>query len=52
MLCPPRLVKDTRTSFETSQVQAVLDGELDGFADAYLRWAAAEARSAEREGSL
>ena len=40
---PYTLVKDVRTGLETSQVQAVLDGELDEFMQAYLR------RKAERE---
>jgi peptide chain release factor 2 len=34
---PYTLVKDVRTSVETSQVQQVLDGELDDFIQAYLR---------------
>ncbi len=33
---PYTLVKDHRTSFEMGNVNAVLDGELDGFIDAYL----------------
>lgn len=33
---PYKLVKDVRTSFETSNVQAVMDGDLDGFIKAYL----------------
>lgn len=36
VLHPYTLVKDTRTKYETSNVQAVLDGELDGFMEAYL----------------
>ncbi|MGI6292077.1 MAG: peptide chain release factor 2 [Bacteroidales bacterium] len=35
-LHPYKLVKDTRTSFETSNAQAVLDGDIDGFLNAYL----------------
>ncbi len=35
-LHPYRLIKDTRTSFETSNTQAVLDGDIDGFLNAYL----------------
>jgi peptide chain release factor 2 len=31
------MVKDNRTSHETSNAQAVLDGDLDGFIQAYLK---------------
>lgn len=37
-LHPYTLVKDHRTDHETSNAQAVLDGDLDAFAEAYLRW--------------
>ena len=37
---PYTLVKDTRTAFETSNVNAVMDGEIDGFINAYLTAAA------------
>jgi len=40
VLAPYRLVKDTRTSFEESNVDAVLDGDLDTFIEAYLLAAA------------
>ena len=40
VLAPYRLVKDARTSFEQSNVDAVLDGDLDGFIEAYLLAAA------------
>jgi len=33
---PYKMVKDLRTDFETGNVQAVMDGELDGFVKAYL----------------
>ena len=36
VLQPYTLVKDARTEFETANVQAVLDGELDGFINASL----------------
>jgi peptide chain release factor 2 len=36
ILQPYQLVKDLRTEHETSDVQAVLDGELDPFIEAYL----------------
>jgi len=40
VLAPYRLVKDVRTSYDTGQVDAVLDGDLDGFIEAYLMAAA------------
>ena len=36
VLQPYKLVKDVRTGHETSNVQAVLDGEIDGFIKAFL----------------
>jgi peptide chain release factor 2 len=36
VLQPYQLVKDLRTAHESSDVQAVLDGDLDGFIEAYL----------------
>ncbi len=35
---PYTLVKDHRTDCETGKIQAVLDGELDPFIEAFLRW--------------
>jgi peptide chain release factor 2 len=35
---PYTLVKDQRTAVETPQVQAILDGDLDDFIQAYLRY--------------
>ena len=40
VLAPYRLVKDVRTSTETGNVDAVLDGDLDAFIEAYLLAAA------------
>ena len=34
---PYTLVKDTRTGFENGNIQAVMDGDLDGFINAYLK---------------
>ena len=36
VLHPYKLVKDNRTNFETSNTQAILDGDIDGFLKAYL----------------
>jgi len=36
VLHPYQMVKDLRTGYETSQTQAVLDGDLDPFMEAYL----------------
>ncbi len=33
---PYQLVKDNRTAYETSNINAVMDGSLDGFINAYL----------------
>jgi peptide chain release factor 2 len=38
VLAPFQLVKDLRTDHETGNVTAVLDGDLDPFMEAYLRW--------------
>ena len=37
VLHPYKMVKDLRTSYEVSNPEAVLDGDLDGFMEAYLR---------------
>ncbi len=38
VLAPYQQVKDLRTDYETGNVQAVLEGALDPFMEAYLRW--------------
>jgi len=35
---PYTMVKDHRTNFESGNVDAVMDGGLDGFINAYLKW--------------
>jgi peptide chain release factor 2 len=38
MLYGNQIVKDHRTGYETSNPEAVLNGNLDGFIESYLRW--------------
>ncbi len=42
VLQPYQMVKDLRSEYEVGNVEAVLDGDLDGFMEAYLRWERAE----------
>ena len=37
VMCPYTLVKDTRTNYETSSVDKVLDGDIQSFLDEYLK---------------
>lgn len=38
VLHPYQMVKDLRTEYETGNTSAVLDGEIDGFLEAGIRW--------------
>ena len=39
---PYQLVKDQRTEYENGNIQNVMDGDLDGFINAYLSMKAAD----------
>ena len=41
VLCPYNMVKDHRTNFEMGNIGAVMDGDLDGFINEYLKATAA-----------
>jgi len=45
VLQPYQMVKDLRTEIETSNVQGVLDGDIDEFVEGYLRWRRAQGES-------
>jgi peptide chain release factor 2 len=47
VLHPYKMVKDHRTNFETGNPDKVLDGDLDGFMDSYLRWSTNQQLSSE-----
>ena len=36
VFCPYTLVKDNRTNYEMTQIDKVMDGEIEGFIYAYL----------------
>ena len=48
VLQPYKMVKDLRTSAETSNADAVLDGDLDMFINAYLKWISLGGKNAEQ----
>jgi peptide chain release factor 2 len=45
VLQPYQMVKDLRTEHEVGDVASVLDGDLDGFMESYLRWSRTNATS-------
>ena len=38
VFCPYTLVKDHRTNYEVGNVESVMDGNIDGFIEAYLKY--------------
>ena len=38
VFCPYTMVKDHRTNYEVGNVEAVMNGDLNGFMESYLRW--------------
>ena len=47
VLQPYTMVKDLRTNYETGNVDAVLDGGIDQFINAYLKWLALSKKPAQ-----
>ncbi len=45
VLQPYQMVKDLRTEHEVGDVASVLDGDLDGFMESYLRWSRSNTNS-------
>lgn len=44
-LHPDQRVKDARTGFQVGNFQSVMDGNIQGFLDAYLRWRVGDQRA-------
>lgn len=38
VFCPYTMVKDHRTNYEVGNVEAVMNGDLNGFMESYLKW--------------
>jgi peptide chain release factor 2 len=48
---PYQLVKDLRTGWETGNIQAVMDGDVDGLIEAWLRWSAGITKEPQKSGA-
>jgi peptide chain release factor 2 len=48
VLYPYQMVKDQRTGYETTQAETVLDGEIDDFIEAEIRWLRKQERDEEQ----
>jgi peptide chain release factor 2 len=48
---PYQMVKDLRTGAQTSQIQNVMDGDLEQFTEAYLAWLAAGKPPRDKSGA-
>ena len=46
---PYKMVKDLRTGEESGNVDAVMDGNIDPFINAYLKWLSLGGKRAEEE---
>jgi peptide chain release factor 2 len=44
VLQPYQMIKDHRTDYQVGSVQAVLDGEIEGFIESYLRYRSKEGK--------
>ena len=38
VFCPYTMVKDHRTNYEVGNVEAIMNGEIDDFIEAYLKY--------------
>ncbi|MGX8728869.1 MAG: peptide chain release factor 2, partial [Lachnospiraceae bacterium] len=50
-LQPYQLIKDLRTGEEQTNAQKVLDGDIDPFINAFLKWEATEQKAAEKQAA-
>ncbi|GAB4136160.1 peptide chain release factor 2 [Thermopirellula anaerolimosa] len=46
---PDQRIKDARTGYSLNNFQAVMDGEIQGFLDAYLRWRVSQEAAAKEK---